>query len=61
MCVPTGYSRVYCMIEDERVAWILRLVKIDAEGVEQDTDVMEINRPDDLGDHAHLGLTLTEA
>jgi hypothetical protein len=49
------------MIEDERVAWILRLVKIDAEGVEQDTDVMEINRPDGLGDHAHLGLTLTEA
>ena len=59
--MPTGYSPLYCMIEDERVAWILRLVKIDAEGVEQDTDVMEINRPDDLGDHAHLGLTLTEA
>jgi len=59
--VPTGYSWVCCMIEDKRVARILRLVKIDAEGVEQDTDVMEINLPDDLGDLAHLGLTLTKA
>jgi hypothetical protein len=49
------------MIEDKRVAWILRLVKIDVEGVEQDTDVTEINLPHDLGDLAHLGLTLTEA
>ena len=48
------------MIEDKRVAWILRLVKIDTEG-EQDTDVMEINLPHDLGDLANLGLTLTEA
>ena len=43
------------------MAWILRLMKIDADGVEQDTDVMEINLPYDLGDLAHLGLTLTEA
>jgi hypothetical protein len=49
------------MVEDKRVAWILRLTEIDAEGVEQDTNVMEINLPDDLGDLAHLGLTLTEA
>ena len=49
------------MVEDKRVAWILRLTEIDAEGVEQDTDVMEINLPGDLGDLAHLGLTLTEA
>jgi hypothetical protein len=61
MEVPTEYSQVCCMIEDKRVAWILRLMKIGAEGVEQDTDVMEINLPHDLGDLAHLGLTLTEA
>jgi len=42
------------------VAWILRLVKHGAEGDGQSTDVMEINRPDDLGDIADLGLTLAE-
>ena len=42
------------------MARILRLVKIGAEGVGQHTDVMEINRPDDLGDIADLGLTLAE-
>ena len=44
-----------------RVAWIVRLVKTGAEGEGQCTDVMEIIRPDDLGDIADLGLTLTEA
>ena len=44
----------------ERVAWILRLVKIGAEGEGRALDVMEINRPDDLGDIADLGLTLDE-
>jgi hypothetical protein len=43
-----------------RVAWILRLVQIEAEGDGQSTDIMEINRPDDLGDIADLGLTLAE-
>jgi hypothetical protein len=43
-----------------RVAWILRLVKIEAEGDWQCTDIMEINKPDDLGDIADLGLTLAE-
>lgn len=43
------------------VAWILRLVKTGAEGEGQSKDVMEIIRPDDLGDIADLGLTLTEA
>src|SRR5260370_38908480 len=43
-----------------RVAWILRLVKTGAEGEGQCTDVMKINRPDDLGDIADLGLTLAE-
>lgn len=42
------------------MAWILRLVKHGAEGDGQSTDVMEINRPDDLGDIADLGLTLAE-
>jgi hypothetical protein len=42
------------------VAWIVRLVKIGAEGEGRCVDVMEINRPDDLGDIADLGLTLDE-
>jgi len=42
------------------VAWILRLVKIGADGENQSADVMTINRPDDLGDIATLGLTLAE-
>jgi len=40
------------------VAWMLRLVKTGAEGKWLCTDVMEINRPGDLGDIANLGLTL---
>jgi len=43
------------------VAWILRLVKIGVEGEGPCTDIMEINRPDDLADIANLGLTLAEA
>jgi len=43
------------------VAWMLRLVKTGAEGEGPCTDVMEINRPGDLGDIANLGLTLSEA
>ncbi len=43
------------------MAWILKLVKTAAEGEGQSKDVMEIIRPDDLGDIADLGLTLTEA
>jgi len=37
------------------------LVKVGVEGEGPCTDVMEINRPDDLGDIANLGLTLSEA
>ena len=44
----------------KRVAWILRLVKTGAAGEVRTLDVMEINRPDDLGDIADLGLTLDE-
>jgi hypothetical protein len=42
------------------VAWIVRVVKAGADGEEQSIDVMAINRPDDLGEIATLGLTLTE-
>jgi len=43
------------------VAWILRLVKTGVEGEALGTDLMEIRRPDGLGDIADLGLTLSEA
>ncbi len=43
------------------MAWMLRLVKIGAEGEGPCTDIMEIRRPDDLVDIANLGLTLAEA
>ncbi len=43
------------------MAWVLRLVKIGAEGEGPCVDVMEISRPDDLVDIANLGLTLAEA
>jgi hypothetical protein len=42
------------------VAWIVRLVKAGAEGDKQSIDVVTINRPDDLVEIAHLGLTLAE-
>ena len=40
---------------------MLRLVKAGAEGEGSCTDVLEIDRPGDLGDIASLGLTLAEA
>jgi hypothetical protein len=43
------------------VAWILRLVKIGAEGDRQSTDVVEIKNTDDLADIAALRLSLAEA
>jgi hypothetical protein len=46
--------------ESGRVAWILRLVEIGAEGEGQAQDVMEIDRSGGLGDIAALGLTLSE-
>ena len=42
------------------MAWIVRLVKIAADGETQSVDVMTINRPDDLSEIASLGLTLAE-
>jgi hypothetical protein len=43
------------------VAWILRLAKTGAEGAGASIDVIEIDKPDNLGDTAHLGLSLAEA
>ncbi len=43
------------------MAWMLRLVKVGAEGEGPCADIMEIRRPDDLVDIANLGLTLAEA
>jgi hypothetical protein len=44
----------------DRVGWIIRLVKICADGEAGSVDVMEIHRPDDLRDIADLGLSLDE-
>jgi hypothetical protein len=38
----------------------VRLVKLGVDGEMQSTDVMEINRSDDIGDIANLGSTLAE-
>jgi len=43
------------------VAWMLRLVRIGAEGEGPCADILEIRRPDDLVDIAKLGVTLFEA
>ena len=43
------------------MAWILRLVKIGSEGEGRATDILQINKPDDLSDIADLGLKLDEA
>jgi len=39
---------------------MVRLVKTGADGENQSSDVATINRPDDLVEIAHLGLTLAE-
>ena len=43
------------------MGWVLRLVGTGIDGQPRNSDVMEINRPDGLGDMANLGLTLAEA
>ena len=42
------------------MAWMVRLVKTGADGEQQAIDVATITRPDDLGEIAHLGLSLAE-
>ena len=44
-----------------RMEWMLRLVGTGIDGQSRSFDVMEISRPDGLGDLANLGLTLAEA
>ncbi|MDO9712748.1 hypothetical protein [Paracraurococcus lichenis] len=43
------------------MAWIVRLVGVEADGTEHSTDVLHIPRPDTLADLASLGLTLAES
>ena len=43
------------------MGWVLRLVDTETDGPAADVDVMEIRPPRDLGDIAHLRLTLSEA
>src|SRR5277367_6785804 len=40
--------------------WVLRLVGAGVDGQSRSFDVMEISRPDGVGDIANLGLTLAE-
>src|SRR3954451_2985260 len=42
------------------MGWVLRLVETGIEGLGRSVDVMVIDRPDDLGDIAALGLTLAQ-
>jgi hypothetical protein len=54
--------RVFSLLFSDRgwgVEWILRLAAAGGEG--PCVDIMQINKPDDLGDIANLGLTLAEA
>jgi len=57
---PEWYFRVFCLTRGGRVAWIVRLVQIGADGDEPFADVMTINRPDGLYDIANLGLTVAD-
>src|SRR5713226_7525795 len=43
------------------MGWVLRLVGTGIDGRSRSFDVMEINRPEGLGDIVNLGLTLAEA
>jgi hypothetical protein len=43
------------------VSWVLQLVETGTDNRARSVDVMEISRPNDLGDIANLGLTLPEA
>src|SRR5438067_13516539 len=43
------------------MGWMLRLVETGTDGRTRSVDVLEISRPNDLGDITNLGLTLPEA
>jgi len=57
---PEQYLRACYLTRGGRVAWIVRLVQIMANGDEPFADVMTINRPDDLDHIANLGLTVAD-
>src|ERR1700746_2164281 len=44
-----------------RMGWILRLVETGIDDQPRSVDVMQISRPENLGDISNLGLTLPEA
>jgi hypothetical protein len=41
--------------------WVLQLVETGSDSLTRSVEVLEISRPNDLGDIANLGLTLPEA
>ena len=43
------------------MGWVLQLVETGVDGRTRSVEVLEISRPNDLGDIANLGLTLPEA
>jgi hypothetical protein len=57
--VCSGYFRSRSQTRGWGMEWILKLEVAGGEG--PSLDVMEISKPDDLGDIANLGLTLAEA
>src|SRR4051794_39738484 len=50
-----GYIRARSLTEGGYVAWVLRLVEIGAEGEGSCADVVEISRPDGLGECSEIG------
>jgi hypothetical protein len=51
----------YVTAWDSLMEWVLRLVETGIDGQTRSSDVMAIDRSDDFGDLANLGLTLAEA
>jgi hypothetical protein len=51
----------YVPASDSLTEWVLRLVETGIDGQTRSADVMAIDRSDDFGDLANLGLTLAEA
>jgi len=58
-CARGVFSRLFSD-RGGRVAWIVRLVTTGVDSEEQCVDLMQIDRRDDLGDIADLGLTLAD-
>src|SRR5713101_1741394 len=54
-------SRVNCRLGETRMRWVLRLIATGDDVRCPSIDLVEICRPESLGDIANLGLTLPEA